>query len=88
MNKACSLHGMHKKGVCILVWKLEENTQLRENKRRWEDNTKKNFKEMMCQTMDWIQLVAVVGPCENWNELSDSIKAREFLYQQNDYYYI
>jgi hypothetical protein len=43
MNKACSLHGKDKKGVCILEWKLEENRKLMGNKHRWEDNTIKNF---------------------------------------------
>ena len=40
----------------VLVGKPEEKRPLGRLRRRWEDNIKKDLKEMGCGCMDWIEL--------------------------------
>ena len=37
--------------------KLEEKRPLRRPKRRWEDNIKIDLQEVMCEGVEWIDLV-------------------------------
>jgi len=40
----------------VLVVKREKKRPLGRPKRRWEDNIKKEFQEVGCGGMDWIEL--------------------------------
>jgi len=41
----------------VLVRKLEEKRPLRRPRRRWEDNIKIDLQEVMCEGVDWIDVV-------------------------------
>jgi hypothetical protein len=41
----------------VLVRKLERKRPLGRPRRRWEDNIKMDLQEVVCGSMDWIDLV-------------------------------
>jgi hypothetical protein len=66
----------------VLVGKPEGKRPLGRPRHRWDDNIKMDLQEVGCGGMDWIGLAQdrqVAGTCECGNELSGSIKCREFL---------
>jgi hypothetical protein len=67
---------------CVLAWKPEGKRPLGRPRQRWEDNIKMTLPVVGSGGMDWIDVVRIGtggGSCECGNELSGSIKCREFL---------
>jgi hypothetical protein len=70
---------LEKKNACrILVVKPEGKRPLGRPRRRWEDNTRLDFRQIGWGGMDWIDL-ALEGSHEHSNEPSGSIKCWEIL---------
>jgi hypothetical protein len=66
----------------VLVEKPEGRRPLGRPRRRWDDNIKKDLREVGCGCVDWIGLAQdreVAGACECGNEPSGSIKREEFF---------
>jgi hypothetical protein len=67
----------------VLVGKLEGRRPLGRPRHRWEDNIRMHLWEVGCGCVDWMELAQdrgqVVCACECGDELSGSIKCREFL---------
>jgi hypothetical protein len=65
------------------VGKPERKKPLGSPRRRWEDNIKKDLREIGWGGMDWINMVQIQGPmagsCEHGNKPSGSIKCWEIL---------
>jgi hypothetical protein len=80
MGGACSSDGEGE--VCTGFWwgNLRERGQWGRPNRRWENNIKMDVQEVECVVMDWIGLAQDRDTCECGNELSGSIKCREFFY--------
>jgi hypothetical protein len=82
MGGACSADGEERGVYRVLVGKPEGKRPLGRPRRRWEDNIRMDLREVGCGGMDWIGLAQdrqVASNCECGNELSGSIKRREFL---------
>ena len=83
MGGACSAHG-GKRGVYrVLVGKPEGKRQLGRPRRRWENNTKMHFQEVVCGVMDWIEMAQ---DRDRWRTLVSAVmnlrvplNARNFL---------
>jgi hypothetical protein len=66
----------------VLVEKPEGRRPFERPRRRWEDNIKMNLRDVRWRPRTgsiWLRIGTVVGSCECGNELSGSIKCREFL---------
>jgi hypothetical protein len=81
MRRACSTHGKKRNAYNILVGKSEGNTALGRPRRKWEDNIKRDLREILWGSMDWTELRIGTsgGSCEHGNEPSVSIKCWEIV---------
>jgi hypothetical protein len=57
MGRACSRHWEKRNAYRILVGKPEGKRPLGKPKRRWDDNIKRDLREIGWGSMDWIHLV-------------------------------
>jgi hypothetical protein len=60
------------------VGKPDGKKPLGRPRRRWEENTRIDLREIVQEGADWMQGL-VVGSCEHGNEPSGSMKGGEFL---------
>jgi len=56
MGGECSAYGERKDICMVWVGKLEGKRPLGRPWRRWENNIKMNLQEVVCGSMDWIEL--------------------------------
>jgi hypothetical protein len=56
MGWACRTHGKMRNAYQILLEILKGRDYLGDT-RRWEDNIKTDFKEIVCEGKDWVYLV-------------------------------
>jgi hypothetical protein len=56
MGRECSTHNEERNSYKILVGMLGGNRQLGRPRRRWEDNTKLDLREIGWGVMDWYDL--------------------------------
>jgi len=54
----------------VLVGKPEGKRPLRRPRRRWEDNIKMNVQEVVCGSMDWIELDQ---DRDSWQTLTNAV---------------
>jgi hypothetical protein len=53
---ACGTHGENRTAYKILLEKPEGKRQVGKPRRRWEDNVKMDFTEILRGDMDWLDL--------------------------------
>jgi hypothetical protein len=68
MDRACRAHGEKRNAYRILVGKPEGKEPLERLRRRWDDNTKMDLREIRWYGMDWTDLAQDRGSCEHGNE--------------------
>lgn len=73
-----------KRNACrVLVGSPEEKRPVRRTRHTWEDNIKKDLKEIGLCGIDWIHMAQnrdkCQGSCEQSNEPSSSIKVEKFF---------
>ena len=57
MSWACSTYGEEERNIQEFGGKPEGKRPHGRPRRRWEDNIKKDFQEVECGGMDWIEMV-------------------------------
>ena len=57
MGGACSMYGGEGRFIRVLVGKPEREKPLGRSRRSWEDNSKMDLQELVCGSIDWIDLV-------------------------------
>jgi hypothetical protein len=81
MGGACSTNEV-RNSYKILVGKPEGKRSVGIPRRKWDDNINWILRKLggkVCTGLIWFKIGPVVDSCEHGNELSGSIKARNFL---------